>query len=150
MARANSERRNASPRLSSSRFAKPLATRQITPGEVQARLSFRLRRIIGRGKRISLRDAARLTGINARTLKAYVEGTACPNVARYGRLLRVLGPEVGIELALMLGWQPRAANPLLPHTEDLRALRDTIAATLQAIDHVRANAETGKPSARSR
>ena len=114
----------------------PLPVRSITPAEVQARLSHRLRQIIGPGRRATLAEAAKLTGINARTLKAYVAGTACPNVARYGRLLRVFGPEVGIELALMLGWEPRAANPTLPQTEDLRALRDSVAQAIRALDLV--------------
>lgn len=113
--------------------------RAITPAEVQARLSHRLRQIIGPGRRVSLEETARLTGINARTLKAYVAGTACPNVARYGRLLRVFGPEVGIELALMLGWEPRASNPALPQTEDLRGLRDAVAQAIRALDLVLAH-----------
>lgn len=112
----------------------PLPVRSITPAEVQARLSHRLRQIVGPGRRATLAEAAKLTGINARTLKAYVAGTACPNVARYGRLLRIFGPEVGIELALMLGWEPRAANPTLPQTEDLRALRDSVAQAIRALD----------------
>ena len=66
----------------------PLPVRSITPAEIQARLSHRLRQIVGPGRRVTLAEAAKLTGINARTLKAYVAGTACPNVARYGRLLR--------------------------------------------------------------
>lgn len=119
----------------------PLPVRSITPAEVQARLSHRLRQIIGPGRRTTLAEAARLTGINARTLKAYVAGTACPNVARYGRLLRVFGPEVGIELALMLGWEPRAANPALPQTEDLRALRDSVAQAIRALDLVLAHGD---------
>lgn len=126
-------------REATARLRTPLPVRAITPAEVQARLSFRLRQIIGPGKRASLAQAARLTGINARTLKAYVAGTACPNVARYGRLLRVFGPEVGIELAMMLGWEPRAANPTLPQTEDLRALRDAVAQAIRAIDLVLAH-----------
>jgi len=65
----------------------PLPARSITPAEIQVRLSHRLRQIIGPGRRATLAEAASLTGINARTLKAYVAGTACPNVARYRRLL---------------------------------------------------------------
>ena len=114
----------------------PLPVRSITPAEIQARLSHRLRQIVGPGRRVTLAEAAKLTGINARTLKAYVAGTACPNVARYGRLLRVFGPEVGIELALMLGWEPRATNPTLPQTEDLCALRESIAQAIRALDLV--------------
>jgi len=85
---------------------------------------------------MSIGEAAQATGITERTLKAYVEGRACPNLARYGRLLRVLGPEVGIELALMMGWHPRAANPQLPQIEDLRAVRNAIAQAIAAVDMV--------------
>ncbi|MBL8701795.1 MAG: hypothetical protein JNK67_25660 [Alphaproteobacteria bacterium] len=127
------------PRATAARLRAPVPVRDITPAEVQARLSHRLRQIIGPGRRATLTEAARLTGINARTLKAYVAGTACPNVARYGRLLRVFGPEVGIELALMLGWEPRATNPALPQTEDLRGLRDAVAQAIRAIDLVLAH-----------
>lgn len=113
-----------------------LPIRDITPKAVQERLSFRLQHLIGPGKRMTLEEAAAATGISPRTLKAYVEGRACPNLARYGRLLRVLGPEVGIELAMMIGWEPRASNPILPHTEDIRAVRDSIAQTIRALDIV--------------
>jgi hypothetical protein len=116
-----------------------LPIRDITPKAVQERLSFRLQHLIGPGKRMTLQEAAVATGISPRTLKAYVEGRACPNLARYGRMLRVLGPEVGIELAMMIGWEPRAANPILPHTEDIRAVRDAIAQTIRALDMVLQN-----------
>ena len=113
-----------------------LPIREITPGAVQERLAFRLQHLIGPGKRMTLQQAAVATGISERTLKAYVEGRACPNLARYGRLLRTFGPEVGIELAMMIGWEPRASNPVLPHSEDLRAVRDAIAQTVRALDVV--------------
>jgi hypothetical protein len=118
------------------RFRTALPINQITPAAIQARLSYRLRRLIGPGKRMTLAEAASATGIGERTLKAYVEGTACPNLARYGRLLRVFGPEVGIELASMIGWEPRASNARLPHIEDLRALRDVVAEAVRAVDTV--------------
>ena len=40
-------------------------------------------------------------------VRAYLSGAACPNLARYPRLVQVLVPESGFELALMLGWRPR-------------------------------------------
>ena len=95
--------------------------------------------MIGPGKTMTLEQAARATDINARTLKAYVDGRACPNLARYGRLLRVFGPQVGLELATMIGWEPRAANPRLPQTEDLRSVRDAVAQVIRTIDIVLAN-----------
>jgi hypothetical protein len=85
---------------------------------------------------MTLKQAALATGISERTLKAYLAGRACPNLARYGRLLRVFGPQVGIELATMIGWEPRASSPPLPHGEDLRALRDSVAQAIHAIDLV--------------
>ena len=134
-----------------------LPIREITPGAVQERLSFRLQHLIGPGKRMTLQQAAVATGISVRTLKAYVEGRACPNLARYGRLLRTFGPEVGIELAIMIGWEPRASNPVLPHSEDLRAVeRDAIAQTVRALDVVLQSRVTfspkpgGAPASRAR
>ena len=60
----------------------PLPVRSITPAEIQARLSHRLRQIVGPGRRVTLAEAAKLTGINARTLKAYAASriplTVCP------------------------------------------------------------------------
>jgi len=107
---------------------------QITPLAVRERLSFRLRKLIGPGGRMTLAEAAKATDISEATLKAYVEGRACPNLARYGRLLRVFGPEVGMELAMMIGWEPRASNSRLPVTEDLRAVRDVTGQAIGAID----------------
>ena len=132
--RASGGRLRSSGRPSSRLAALPI--REITPKAVQERLSSRLQGLIGPGRRMTLLQAARETGITPRTLRAYVEGRACPNLARYGRLLRVFGPEVGYDLAVMIGWEPRAANPRLPHTEDLRAVRDAIAQTIRALDHV--------------
>jgi len=122
-----------------SRFRQALPIREITPRAVQERLSHRLQQFIGPGKRMTLQEAAHATGISPRTLKAYVEGRACPNLSRYGRMLRVFGPEVGIELAMMIGWEPRASNPILPHTEDIRAVRDAIAQAIRALDLVLQN-----------
>jgi hypothetical protein len=115
-------------------FQSPLAVGDITPAAVSARLSHRLGRMIGPGRRWSYAEGARLTGIRERTLRAYVEGTACPNLARYGRLLRVFGREVGIELALMLGWEPRARAGRLPSESDLHALRAGLAHALRAVE----------------
>jgi hypothetical protein len=113
-----------------------IAVRDITPAEIQKRLSHRLRLLIGEGRRTTLAEAAALTGIDRRTLTAYVEGRACPSIARYGRMLLVFGPEVGIELASMLGWEPRATNRSLPDLDDLRTVRDTLAEAIRAIEVV--------------
>lgn len=129
-------------------FAAPLPVRDITPAEVQRRLSFRLKQIIGPAGRYGLADAARIADIHPRTLKAYVDGTACPNLARYGRLLRAFGPEAGIELAMMLGWEPRATDRRLPLTDDVRELRESVAQAIRAIDLVvaRGDRDTHTPA----
>ena len=120
-------------------FGTPLPVREITPAQIQRRLSSRLRKIIGPAGRVSLSEAAHITQIHPRTLKAYVDGTACPNLARYGRLLRVFGPEVGIEMALMLGWEPRAVDQRLPQIDDMLDLREAVGQALRAINQVQAN-----------
>lgn len=127
-------------------FGTPLPVREITPAQIQRRLSSRLRKIIGPAGRVSLAEAARITEIHPRTLKAYVDGTACPNLARYGRLLRVFGPQVGIEMALMLGWEPRAVDQVVPQTDNLLELREAVAQALRAINLLQAN---GTPDARA-
>ena len=100
---------------------KPLKPKEITPEAVKLRLSHSLSRLVGPGRPHSFAETARLTNINERTLRAYVDGSACPNIARYDRLLRVLGPEAGRDLALMLGWTPRAE---VSDTPDISALLD--------------------------
>ncbi len=117
------------------RFQKPLPIANITPDAVRERLCWRLSRMIGPNRRWSIAEAARLTGINARTMRAYVEGRACPNLARYSRLLRVFGPEVGIEMALILGWEPRAMRGTQPGEILLRELRDGVVQAINAVDH---------------
>lgn len=117
------------------RFQKPLPIAGITPDAVRERLCWRLSRMIGPKRRWSIAEAARLTGINARTMRAYVEGRACPNLARYSRLLRVFGPEVGIEMALILGWEPRAMRGTQPGEILLRELRDGVAQALTSVEH---------------
>lgn len=112
----------------------PLETKQITPEEVKQRLSRSLSQIIGPRRQYSYAEAARLTHINERTLRAYVDGVACPNLARYGRLLRVFGPEVGLELALMLGWEPRAQIAEPPDVAALEALREGMARAVLAVE----------------
>lgn len=107
------------------RFMEPLLVEDITTETVIERLSYRLDRLIGPGRRWSLAEAAEATGIDQRTLHSYVSGAACPTLAKYYRLERLIGPELGMELARMLGWEPRhcVAGPL-PH----RALRDVLLA----------------------
>lgn len=115
-------------------FLRPVPTRAITPKIVSQRLSYRLGQLIGPGNRYSYKEASGLTGIGLRTLRSYVNGTACPNVARYSRLLRVFGPEVGIELALMLGWEPRAHREAAPDLRHLRDLRDGLSQAIAALE----------------
>ena len=102
--------------------------------EVMQRLSSSLGNIIGPKRTYSYADAARMTQINERTLRAYAEGWACPNLAKYCRLLRVFGADVGRDLALMLGWTPRAMMTPPPDISTLAELRNEISTALAAIE----------------
>ena len=112
----------------------PVPTMEITPEEVRQRLSNSLSNIIGPKRPYSYADAAQMTRINERTLRAYAEGRACPNLAKYCRLLRVFGADVGRDLALMLGWTPRAQMPHSPNTSTLTELRNEISTALAAVE----------------
>ena len=114
--------------------AKPVATKAIVPAEIKRRLSASLSEIIGPGRPYSFAEAARLTHINERTIRAYVDGSACPNLARYCRLLRVFGAGVGRDLALMLGWTPRASLSPSPDISALMELRQEIRTALTAVE----------------
>jgi hypothetical protein len=85
------------------------------------------------------------TGIDRRTLQSYIMGEACPNLTRYHRLGFVLGTQIGVELAYMVGWQPRYSEPIdlpLEYSERLdRALRDAIS----AIDAMVSSGITSRP-----
>ncbi len=108
--------------------AHALEAHEITPQTVTERLARRLRDLIGPGRRWSYAEIAARTLIDVRSLKAYVSGTACPNLAKYKRLVAVMGPEVAMDLNRMLGWEPRAGREP-PGAVDLAALE---AALLQA------------------
>lgn len=92
-------------------FLRSLKPLKIDKKAVVERLSFRLRQMIGPGRRWPLAEVSDATGIDVRTLRSYCDGAACPNLTRYMRLMQCLGPESGLELALMLGWQPRFRAP---------------------------------------
>ena len=115
-------------------FLRPVPTREISPKIIKQRLSYRLGQLIGPGNRFSYKEASALTGIGLRTLRSYVKGAASPNVARYSRLLLVFGPEVGIEMALMLGWEPRAHQQATPDLQHLRELRDGLSQAIAALE----------------
>jgi hypothetical protein len=102
-----------------------LSVREITPQAVTLRLSRRLRDLIGPGRRWSYVEISARTLIDVRTLKAYVNGTACPNLAKYKRLVATMGPEVAMDLNRMLGWEPRAGREP-PEALDLAALEATL------------------------
>lgn len=109
-----------------------LAPRAITPAEVTERLSGRLRDLVGPGRRWSYGEIAARTLIDIRTLKAYVRGTACPNLAKYKRLVVVMGPEVAMDLNRMLGWEPRIGNDP-PEALDLDQLEAALLRAEQAL-----------------
>jgi hypothetical protein len=103
-------------------FALPLNILEVTPESVVERLSYRMRRMVGPGQQWSYCALSARSCIDVRTLKAYVQGTACPNLAKYKRLLAVLGPEVGTELNAMKGWLPRS-DAVPPEAVDLVELQ---------------------------
>ncbi len=119
-------------------FRRPLNVEDMTPAAVAARLGYRLQKMIGPGRPWSLVDVSEATGIDRRTLQSYVSGEACPNLTRYHRLGFVLGTQIGVELAYMVGWEPRYSEPLnLPRqlSEELdRKLREAICA-IDAVVH---------------
>lgn len=108
---------NQSPPISSV-FTQPLRIDEVRPEAVMERLSYRLSRIVGTGRQWSYHGVSSRTLIDVRTLKAYVQGTACPNLVKYKRLLAVLGPEIGTELNVMKGWLPRC-DAVPPEAVDL-------------------------------
>lgn len=119
-------------------FRRPLSVEDMDAAAVAARLGYRLQKMIGPGRPWSLSDVSDATGIDRRTLQSYVMGEACPNLARYHRLGFVLGTQIGVELAYMVGWEPRYSEPLhLPRdrSEALeRALRDAVNAIDQMFE----------------
>ncbi len=125
------------------RFARPLSMDEITTEAISERLSSRMRRMIGPGRRWSYTGVASRTGIDVRTLKAYAHGTACPNLAKYKRLLAVLGPELSAELNTMQGWQPRA-DQVPPEAIDLVHLRETLMQASETLASVLTEAATAR------
>lgn len=121
----------------------PLAVRDITSAEVARRLGVQLRKMVGPGRRWSYRGLAKLTGIDTRSLQAYAAGTACPNLAKFKRLLAVLGPELARDIDRMYGWTPREEIRLPPGAIDLETLRARLVATMAALDAMLARPKVG-------
>lgn len=112
-----------------------LTIHEITPEAVADRLSYRLGRVVGTGRRWSYHEVASETRIDVRTLKAYVQGTACPNLVKYKRLLAVLGPEIGVDLNAMKGWLPRS-DVIPPEALDLDGLRLELSKAIKVLTGV--------------
>jgi len=121
--------------MSSRSFTPVTSVADITPDTVTERLSYRLNTLVGTGRRWSYFGVAARTLIDVRTLKAYVQGTACPSLVKYKQLLAVLGPEIGIEFNIMKGWPPRSAV-MPPDTIDLVELRARLLQSLSVIGEV--------------
>lgn len=119
----------------------PLAVSEITSAEVARRLGVQLRKMVGPGRRWSYGGLAKLTGIDARSLQAYAAGTACPNLAKFKRLLAVLGPELARDVDRMYGWIPREEIRLPPGAVDLEKLRAQLVETLTVLDAMLARAK---------
>jgi len=119
---------------------KALDPEQITTEEVTRRLAGRLRTLIGPSRAWSYRGVAQLTGIDERSLHAYVRGETCPNLAKFKRLLSVLGPELSADLDLMYGW-PTRASASRPGSLDLKELARELRELLASIDAAIAQAK---------
>lgn len=123
------------------RFQPVHSAEEITPQVVTERLSYQLQKFVGTGRRWSYFGVAARTQIDVRTLKAYVQGTACPSLVKYNQLLAVLGPEIGIETNMMKGWPPRSAA-VPPEAVDLLELRRQLAQSVSVLDEVLGNSDT--------
>lgn len=121
----------------------PLAVADITSAEVARRLGIQLRKMVGPGRRWSYRGLAKLTGIDTRSLQAYAAGSACPNLAKFKRLLAVLGPELARDVDRMYGWMPREEIRLPPGAVDLEKLRGQLVETLAVLDAMLARTKPG-------
>jgi hypothetical protein len=117
-------------------FVRPLAVEDITTEAVTRRLSYRLRQLIGPGRRFSLAEVAEATGIDPRTLQSYLQGVACPNLSKYYRLEHLLGPELGVEMARMLGWEPRFAEPQSIPANLIVRMKRMVDDTVEVIDEI--------------
>lgn len=113
---------------------------EITPEEMARRLGSKLRKMVGPGRRWSYKGLSQRTGIDLRSLQAYAAGTACPNLAKFKRLLAVLGPELASEIDQMYGWMPREQMRLPPGALDLETLRVKLLQTLASLDTMLAKA----------
>lgn len=119
----------------------PLDVRDITSEEVARRLGLQLRKMVGPGRRWSYKGLSELTGIDIRSLQAYAAGTASPNLAKFKRLLAVLGPELGRDIDRMYGWMPREEISLPPGAVDLEKLRTQLVTTIAVLDTMLAGAK---------
>lgn len=107
---------------------------KITSEEMARRLGSQLRKMVGPGRRWSYKGLSELTAIDLRSLQAYAAGSTCPNLAKFKRLLAVLGPELAREIDQMYGWIPREQVRLPPGALDLETLRAELVQTLVALD----------------
>lgn len=111
-----------------------LEPREITSAEMARRLGTQLRKMVGPGRRWSYKGLSQLTGIDLRSLQAYAAGSACPNLAKFKRLLAVLGPELARDIDQMYGWMPREQVRLAPGALDLERLRAELSAMLSSLN----------------
>src|SRR5690606_11810114 len=114
----------------------PLRIEEIDARAVALRLSYRLRMLIGPGRQWEIDGVSGATGIDRRTLQSYLDGTACPNLARFLRLTYLIGPSVGVELARMIGWEPRYSAETRTDRAEVEALYEAIVVARSAIDRV--------------
>lgn len=92
---------------------------------VAGRVQAALRQYVGRGVKWTVKEFARDTGIDPRTIESYLDGTNCPSLEKMLRMAQVLPAEfLDMVLALIgLG----GVEPIAPETADAFALMATSA-----------------------
>ena len=74
-----------------------LKIREITTDLVRQKLGRLLRKRVGRGMELSVREAAEIIDVDPRTMQSYVEGERAPQLDTFLRMM--LLPEVGQDIA---------------------------------------------------
>ena len=125
------------------------AAQDITTELVTRRLSAKLRSLMGPGRRWTYSGVAQLTGIDVRSLQAYTRGETSPNLAKYKRLLSVLGPELAVDLDKAFAWPARIDN-VAPESVGLSTVADELRACLLRIDAAVERARAEAPASRGK
>lgn len=89
-----------------------LKIREITTDLVRQKLSRLLRKHVGRGMDMSVKDAADIIDVDPRTMQSYVEGERAPQLDAFIRmfLLPGAGTEIASEMMALAGYEVRPAE----------------------------------------